>query len=63
MQPPVYLQIFKVDITELTNICLSSQNPGIRRNNPAWNVSLWTSLSFLEVNQQKRVGMVSKNKM
>ena len=63
MQAPVYLHIIKVDIKQWTKACLNCQNPGIRRISPYFNVSLWGSLSFLRVNQQKRAGMVSTNNM
>ena len=53
MQAPVYFHIIKVVL----------EGPGIRRISPYFNVSLWGSLSFLRVNQQKRAGMVSTNNM
>ena len=39
----------------------SCQNPDIRTNSPCCNVLLWTSLCFLPVNQQKRVGMCKEH--
>ena len=41
--------------------CLNCQNSDIRTNNPCCSVLLWTSLSFLQVNQQKLNAMVSTN--
>ena len=35
----------------------------IRTNSRGCSVLLWTSFYFLQVNQQKRVGMVSANNM
>ena len=41
--------------------CLNCQNINIRTNSPCCSVLPWTSFCFLQVNQQKRAGMVSTN--
>ena len=38
-----------------------SPNPNIRSNSLCSSGLFWTSFSFLQVNQEKRVGMVSTN--
>ena len=43
------------------NIKKVCQNPNIRSKNLCCSGLFWTSFSFLQVNQQKRVGMVSTN--
>ena len=52
-----------LDLPQLKLECLNCQKPDIRTNNLCCSVLLWTSFCFLQVNQQKRVGLVSTNIM
>ena len=51
----------KLDFPQLELECLNCQKSGIRTSSLCCNVLRWTSFCFLQLNQQKRVGMVSTN--
>ena len=58
MNPSILLRL---DSPQLKFECLNCQKYGIRTNSRCCSVLLKTSFCFLQVNQQKHVGMVSTN--
>ena len=55
------LNSLKIRLAQLKLECLNCQKSDIRTNSPCCNVLLWSSFCFLQVNQQKRIGMVNTN--
>ena len=51
----------RLDLPQLKLECLNCQKSDIRTNSPCCNVLLWPNVYFLQVNQQKRIRMVSSN--
>ena len=53
------LIFLRLDLPQLKLECLNCQKSDIRTNSPYCNVLIWTSFCFLQVNQQKHVGIAS----